>query len=73
MADVSDPQIQEAVFDVRRDDTETDWCAFGYKNKNTLHLAGKGSGGHTELLNFLREDEVCHKTKVKLLILNLLI
>eukprot|EP01147_Barroeca_monosierra_P000843 gene843-4115_t len=58
MADVSDPQIQEAVFDVRRDDTETDWCAFGYKNKNTLHLAGKGSGGHTELLNFLREDEV---------------
>ena len=59
MADVSDPAIREAVFDVRDDSTDTDWCAIGYKGKSVLGVAGTGTGGHAELMDFLRDDEVC--------------
>jgi hypothetical protein len=58
MADVSDPAIREAVASVRDDSSGLNWVAIGYTGKAELGVAGTGSGGHTELMNFLTLDKV---------------
>ena len=58
MADVSDPAIREAVSEVRDDSSETNWVAIGYKGKAELCVAGTGTGGHAELMEFLTDDKV---------------
>lgn len=58
MADVSDPALVEAVLDVRDDSTETNWCAFGYKDKTTIELKATGTGGHDELMNYCTPDAI---------------
>ncbi|EIM89160.1 ADF-like domain-containing protein [Stereum hirsutum FP-91666 SS1] len=51
MADVSDPQIQEAYEDVRSDKTDTNWMLIDYETDRSdkLVLTKTGSGGLSEL------------------------
>eukprot|EP00960_Hanusia_phi_P033162 750318-Hanusia_phi.AAC.4 len=45
MALVIDGKCGEAVEDVRKDATASNWAAFKYEGKNKIVLGGKGSGG----------------------------
>eukprot|EP00003_Mantamonas_plastica_P025982 TRINITY_DN518_c1_g2_i1.p1 TRINITY_DN518_c1_g2~~TRINITY_DN518_c1_g2_i1.p1 ORF type:complete len:268 (+),score=108.81 TRINITY_DN518_c1_g2_i1:614-1417(+) len=58
--DLSDPNLKDAVFDVKDDSSETDWCTFGYEAKNTIVFEEKGTGGHEELMTKFPEDKVIY-------------
>lgn len=59
MANVSE-ECKEAVYDVRDDATETNWCAFGYAAKTKITLHGTGAGGHEELMEHCTPDAVLY-------------
>jgi len=56
MADVSDPQIDEAYIKVRNDKGEINWLLLGYESNKKIVLVGSGSGGVNELAAKLTED-----------------
>merc|ERR1712125_207308 len=60
MADISDPAIVEAYDDVRNDDTETDWCAIGYTDGDSLSLLGSGTGGVNGAREHFADDAVVY-------------
>jgi len=51
---------KEALADVRKNDTPTDWCLFKYSEaaKNVIDLVGKGGGGIEELKTHLDETKM---------------
>ncbi|EKX31180.1 hypothetical protein GUITHDRAFT_156656, partial [Guillardia theta CCMP2712] len=57
MALVIDGKCGEAVEDVRKDATQTNWAAFKYEGKSKIVLGGKGSGGFAEFRDSLPDDQ----------------
>jgi len=57
---VDEQQGKDALFDVRSDSTDTDWCLFSYENpkSNKIVLVGKGNGGANQLVENLKDDMV---------------
>jgi len=55
MADVSDPEINEAYLDVRSDKSETNWLLLDYESDRSdkLRLTQTGTGGLSELRDVL--------------------
>jgi len=58
MANVSDPAIADAYAEISGLRNPTNWVVLGYKDNNTIHVQGKGSGGVSEALGHLHEDQV---------------
>ena len=58
MADVSDPQLNAAYQDVRKDSTPTTWAVFGYQGKsNKIVVQATGSSGWEEFVAAFKDDE----------------
>lgn len=58
-----DDAVTEAIADVRRDETQTDWCAGSYAEKNAkkpIVLVGKGSTGLEGIKALLDDDMVVY-------------
>jgi len=51
---------KQALADVRKNDTPTNWCLFTYSEsaKNTIDLVGKGGGGIEELKGHLNDSKM---------------
>jgi len=62
MADVSDPNIQEAYLDVRSDKSDTNWLLLDYEGDRSdkLVLTQKGSGGLDELRGVLSDSRASY-------------
>uniref|UniRef100_A0A7S4BJE2 ADF-H domain-containing protein n=1 Tax=Chrysotila carterae TaxID=13221 RepID=A0A7S4BJE2_CHRCT len=60
MADVSAPELKEAIADVRSDATDTAWCLFGYEGKSKIVFERKGSGGVDEMVAALDDAKVSY-------------
>merc|ERR1711974_140783 len=58
MADVSDPAISQGYQDVRNDGSPTNWVLMGYEGNNKIVSQGSGSGGLSELVGKLADDQV---------------
>eukprot|EP00013_Stygamoeba_regulata_P021155 CAMPEP_0177656632 /NCGR_PEP_ID=MMETSP0447-20121125/15688_1 /TAXON_ID=0 /ORGANISM="Stygamoeba regulata, Strain BSH-02190019" /LENGTH=143 /DNA_ID=CAMNT_0019160799 /DNA_START=60 /DNA_END=491 /DNA_ORIENTATION=- len=58
MADVSDPKIAAGYQAVRSDADPTNWTLFGYEGNNKIVHQGQGSGGLSELVAQLKDDQV---------------
>src|SRR5690606_27352711 len=51
--------LEDAVLDVKRDTTDTNWCLFSYsKQTNGVVFEAKGSGGHEEFMENLDDGKV---------------
>jgi len=57
---VNEQEAREALADVRKDSTDTDWCLFSYEGPKSqkLVLVGKGNGGVSEMSQHLKDDIV---------------
>merc|ERR1712093_585704 len=58
MANVENPEIQQAYEDVRNDSTGYNWFILGYENNTTIKVDGKGKGGVAEGVSHFKENEV---------------
>jgi hypothetical protein len=57
--DPTDPEIEDAIKDVRNEKTETSWAAFGYVPKtNRLKLLGTGTGRVAEMVAELSDAKL---------------
>jgi len=57
MADVSDSGIKESYEEVVNDKNDTNWLLLGYEGNTKIVVQGKGSGGLSELVGHLKDDE----------------
>jgi len=62
MADVSDPQINEAYLDVRADKSETNWLLLDYESDRSdkLKVTQTGAGGLSELREVLDDSRASY-------------
>jgi len=58
MANVSDPAIADAYAEISVMRNPTNWVVLGYKDNSTIQVVGKGSGGVSEAVALLHEDQV---------------
>jgi len=56
MCDVSNPDVAAAYQEIRTDANATNWILLGYEG-NSIVLQGKGSGGLSEAVNDLKDDQ----------------
>jgi len=57
MANVEDPKIAQAYQDIRKDSTGLNWVILKYTNAATLQVEASGTGGPSEAIGHLRDDE----------------
>jgi len=59
-ADYSDPEIQQALTDIKKPGSQTNWIMLGYvpKSDNKLKLVGSGSGGLAEVTEQLNDGKI---------------
>ncbi|KAJ7634747.1 actin depolymerizing protein [Roridomyces roridus] len=62
MADLSDPEIDQAYQDVRSDKSDTNWLLLDYESDRSdkLKLAQTGTGGLAELRDILDESKASY-------------
>ncbi|KAG1786861.1 uncharacterized protein HD556DRAFT_1247724 [Suillus plorans] len=62
MADLSDPQIDEAYQDVRSDKSDTNWLLLDYESDRSdkLRVTQTGTGGLAELRNALGDSKASY-------------
>jgi len=62
MADLTDPQINEAYLDVRDDKTETNWLLLDYETDRSdkLIVTSTGAGGLNEVVELLDEGRASY-------------
>jgi len=62
MADLSNPQIEEAYLDVRSDKTETNWLLLDYETDRSdkLKVTQTGTGGLSELRDVLNDGRASY-------------
>jgi len=62
MAEVSDPEINEAYLDVRNDKSDTNWLLLDYESSRSdkLQLTQTGSGGLSELREFFDDSKASY-------------
>jgi len=62
MADLSDPQIEQAYLDVRSDKSETNWVLLDYETDRSdkLKVTQTGTGGLSELRDVLNDGRASY-------------
>jgi hypothetical protein len=52
--------LREMQKKVKANDDPTDWMVVGYKSRTEIELKGSGSGGYSEFLDALKDNEVLY-------------
>ena len=60
MADLSDPELANAVAAVRSDTTAHSFCVFGYTGKATLGVTALGEGSAFSAVEEMEDDKVSY-------------